>query len=385
MKRLSLFVIVFILENPLCSFAAEATFGHLNWGPLPVPGLSCQNSGVGLKELGILKSQYRDRLLKAAEQDLKREFSVIPVLTLQGHKASEPKHQESVALVGLFSHVLNLTLCSRIDESELGSKCAIKAKAVLTSWLKNYTPMGDPITENHFTELFQAIDLMRPLMTKDESHDFDLWILSFINAGDSFFESKMKGHGKEGNNWNTWRMAIRAVGASVLNDSKLKDETQKLIDQQIQHNFNRDAKGETDGRSIDFIERDALHYHTYDMQAWMTMVQLTPCLVSANSRKDIERGIPFFKPFANGTEKHMEFARSKISFDQVRAKDGDPHYQVHEWKGMGGLDESPYQALMVMARTAYPSTLPWTDSVINAKVGPFIQAQAKLMGEKRDF
>ena len=162
------------------------------------------------------------------------------------------------------------------------------------------------------------------------------------------------------NNWNTWRVAIRA---------------------QIRDNFVRDAKGETDGTSLDFVQRDALHYHVYDMSAWIMIADFTPCLLDANGKRDIEAGLSFLKPYYLGEKQHQEFVNTRVQEDRDRGRAGDVTFQAHRWRPEEGDDSGINRRLMRWARPIFPSIQPWTQQYEDTDYDPSVKFLAMLWGE----
>jgi hypothetical protein len=108
----------------------------------------------------------------------------------------------------------------------------------------------------------------------------------------------------------------------------LIDQTIKMYEKQITQNIL------PDGSSIDFHERDALHYQLYDMQPLLTLA-----IAARNNKYDfynyrsptrssLAGAVAFLLPFANGSQTHAEFVNSTVAFDRQRAAAGEGEYKA---------------------------------------------------------
>jgi hypothetical protein len=81
-------------------------------------------------------------------------------------------------------------------------------------------------------------------------------------------------------------------------------------------------------------ERDALHYHCYDIEPLLELA------IAANnhgtnlytykskSGASLEKSVKFLLPFCSGEKKHPEFVKSTVAFDRKRAESGDENYKA---------------------------------------------------------
>ena len=113
-----------------------------------------------------------------------------------------------------------------------------------------------------------------------------------------------------------------------MHDKEAIDKTVALYIDQIDHNLH------ADGSSYDFYERDALHYHMYDIEPLLTLA-----IAARNSGVDLygyqsregaslAKAVAFLLPFAQGTKTHAEFVNSKVGFDKKRADAGQKEYEA---------------------------------------------------------
>ncbi len=78
------------------------------------------------------------------------------------------------------------------------------------------------------------------------------------------------------------------------------------------------------GESIDYIRRDALHYHQYDMEPWLEIAISSGSVAFKNV---CTRLFSFLEQqILNPPEKHYEFNNSSDSFDALRWQASQPEY-----------------------------------------------------------
>ena len=87
--------------------------------------------------------------------------------------------------------------------------------------------------------------------------------------------------------------------------------------------------GSANGSSLDYKQRDAMHYHVFDLEAWNEIVLVTGCC-----GQNVDRAFRFFENTLRADPNHVEFANSTAPIDGKRAAGGfeyakaqsyDPH------------------------------------------------------------
>jgi hypothetical protein len=87
-----------------------------------------------------------------------------------------------------------------------------------------------------------------------------------------------------------------------------------------------------DGTTVDFGERDALHYVTYDLQPLVTAALAARrhnrnwLNERAPSGATLAAALNWLTPYATGAKTHDEFVRSTVPFDAKRREAGLPGY-----------------------------------------------------------
>lgn len=197
----------------------------------------------------------------------------------------------------------------------------------LLAWSTTYQPSFDPIDETHLDSLMLAYDLTAsalPVKTRNAAVAF---IANLANGYVTRVDAQPRPlTGTYRNNWESHRVKLIAMAAFTLDDRKLIAAAQRLFIEQIGANI------APDGATVDFAERDALHYVTYDLQ---------PLVVAALSARRHNRNwlaqraangatlglaLDWLVPYALGEKTHEEFAHSSVAFDAKRRDAGLPGY-----------------------------------------------------------
>lgn len=155
------------------------------------------------------------------------------------------------------------------------------------------------------------------------------------------------------NNWQTWRIALRATASGFLRDAREQKQTKIILDQIFEKNLPENSPG------FDSEHRDAMLYHVYNLQAWLTVAWYTPNLLSPSQLKRIDQAVAFLRPFYLGEQKHIEFANSKVSWDKVRADSGETDYKNLAWV------PAHADSMLRIARCVFPSSRSWTSEIEN--------------------
>ncbi len=197
----------------------------------------------------------------------------------------------------------------------------------LFAWTTTYQPNFNPIDETNFESLILAYDLTAsalPVKTRNAANAF----ISKLVTGyiDDMDKQPRPLTGTYRNNWQSHRVKLVAMGAFTIDDRKLINAAQHLFVEHIGDNI------APDGTTIDFAERDALRYVTYDLQPLVTAA-LTARRHNRNwlperaqSGATLAEALNWLTPYALGTRTHEEFVKSSVPFDARRRKAGLPGF-----------------------------------------------------------
>ncbi|MCZ6914236.1 MAG: alginate lyase family protein, partial [Rickettsia endosymbiont of Ixodes persulcatus] len=112
-----------------------------------------------------------------------------------------------------------------------------------------------------------------------------------------------------------------------INNDSLKNWAIDTYKNQIAKNLN------ADGSSYDFHERDALHYHIYDVDPLMVAATImyrdkrfNAYGYKAETGSSLKGSVDWLVPFFTREKTHAEWVNSKSSFDKKRAANGEKGY-----------------------------------------------------------
>jgi hypothetical protein len=120
------------------------------------------------------------------------------------------------------------------------------------------------------------------------------------------------------------------MSAFTLDDRKLINAAQRLFVEHIGNNI------EPDGSTVDFAERDALHYVTYTLQPLVTAALAARrhnrnwLQERAANGATLADALNWLTPYALGAKAHEEFVHSSVAFDAQRREAGLPGFSG-EW------------------------------------------------------
>jgi hypothetical protein len=197
----------------------------------------------------------------------------------------------------------------------------------LYAWATTYQPSFNPIDETHFDGMILAYDLTAsalPVKTRNATAAF---IAKLTNGYVAQIDAQPRPlAGTFRNNWQSHRIKLVAMGAFTLDDRKLINAAQRLFVEQLGNNV------APDGSTVDFAERDALHYVTYDLEPLVTAA----LAARRHNRNWLQERAPngatlaaalnWLTPYALGTKTHEEFVHSTVAFDAERREAGLPGF-----------------------------------------------------------
>ncbi len=345
----------------LAGCASTNDLGRLNWGPRNVDELQATLAVPGKTQPG---RALRRLLARAAEPQ--RDAIVVRRLQVEGKLEKDPRYVESQAAIRPLRDLAGTSLCARLAATPQREDCARRSDAGIKAWTTINHPTGNPINDSSLMTVLLALDLTLPRLTEDDRKTAEAWARTVIERGDAFF-SKLNGRDDRPiNNWQSWRVGLRAVAAKVLGDGGELEKTRQLIDRHVAVNIYED------GSTYDFVHRDALHYHIYDLRPLVDVALFAPDALSSEARAAILRGLRFLEPYVSGAKQHVEFARSRVKFDQERRQAGQADFALAPWR----TEEA--RLLLRLARTVFPEIAAWTAKFVDENYSPFDKAVAAL-------
>lgn len=328
----------------------------LNWGNL--------FSKIQNEKNSVLQKQIQNVLRHAREDNV--SIQAVKNLFSAGIIFSDPKRISTDAAVKNLPYLVYWAACGRL-ESDLNNKkkCIDLFKFGVMSWVNTYEPDGNPINELNLFPIFLSIDVGRDFFSLDEQKLINTWLNRILAAEQNHFVvSNYKSDFKT--NHRSWSLAVMSLCAKLLNSAaKLSDLKAQWIDH-AKVNLNND------GSTLDFYMRDALHYHIYNVQAYVWTQKFVPEILNLELNQKIENCVQFLKPFYSGVEQHIEFVKTTVEFDKVRRDAGDTGFLNSLW------DAKKARALLLMSRSLYPAIKSWTENVVDENYSPYLKLISNL-------
>ncbi|CAB3768095.1 alginate lyase family protein [Paraburkholderia solisilvae] len=198
---------------------------------------------------------------------------------------------------------------------------------VLYAWVTTYQPSFNPIDETRFEALILAYDMTAsalPVKTRNAAVAF---LTKFANGYIAQIDAQPRPlTGTFRNNWQSHRIKLIAMAAFTLDNRKMIEAAQRLYVEHIGDNI------APDGSTVDFAERDALHYVTYDLQPLVTAALAARrhnrnwLPEKAQNGASLAAALDWLTPYATGAKTHEEFAHSSVPFDSKRREAGLPGF-----------------------------------------------------------
>jgi hypothetical protein len=338
---------------------------QLNWGLL---------AGFDLTRATQVPTELA-RIWQLAQQSLGMVVQPIERFELAGTLNGHPGHVRSDQAKRPFGAIFALAVASQTAAEPLRSESLRTAAAALLAWARVYPPTGNPIDEWFFVPLLQAADLVAADLGAADQCALLGWVSEFDLAADRFYEQKTYRNPARANNWMSRRLLIRAIAATVGGLPSQRAELPAQLHEFAARNYVAGASGRPDGRTYDFAQRDALHYHIAAVQPLVEIMLSTPDALPATVRTAVLSGLDFVRPYFLRHAQHIEFAGTTISFDLARRDDGNPVFQQMPW------DPAHGRVLLRLARPVFPEIRSWTEDILDARYEARIKLLAAIHGE----
>ena len=340
---------------------------RLNWGYLSQWWHQSNGDAAVPSDLG--------RIWQVAAQSVDLVVDPIERFELAGTLNGHPGHVRSDEAKLPFPRIFALGVAAGTAAEPLASRSLATAASALLAWARVYSATGNPIDEWFFLPLLDAIDLVAGSLPADDEALLMGWVEAFLVSGDRFYSRLAPQNNARANNWMARRLVIRTVAATVSGDGDARASTPGLLRDFVERNFVPGPDGVRDGRTFDFVQRDAFHYHIAALQPLVEITLFAPDLVDESVRSALLAGLDFLMPYVLGERRHIEFAQSTIAFDRERRDDGNPAFQLAPWDPRGA------RVLLRLARAAFPQIRSWTDDLVDASYDPRTKLLAAIFGE----
>lgn len=273
-----------------------------------------------------VKAHWQD-LLKDADAALKDAPNPPDTILTEGILQGDPRKIKTWKSIEDMQKVYALAFAYKITNN---TKYLTKTVDFLMSWANKNQPQGNPINDTNLDKIIFAYDLVKVDLATTAKTVIIAWltkvgqqqIISFDKAVSKVALTSM-------NNWNSHRIKEVAEVAWSIDDEKMKVWVKDNYNKQIAVNLN------ADGSSFDFHERDALHYHIYDVDPLLVAATIlhrdkkiadNPYSFTSATGSSLKASLNWLVPFFSGEKSHAEWINSKSAFDRKRAANGEKAY-----------------------------------------------------------
>ncbi len=298
----------------MLAFGAQAAHAAMNFCAAPAMQSSERtNADPGVRAL-----------VKMVQSHVDDQPRPLARLHTEGTLPHEGIYDQSVAAEKDFGLMRDAALAWRATGDERYLRLVDR---FLFAWTTTYQPSFNPIDETNFESLILAYDMTAsalPVKTRNAANAFITKMVTGYVADIDKQPRPLTGTYR--NNWQSHRVKLVAMGAFTIDDHKLINAAQRLFVEHIGDNI------APDGSTVDFAERDALHYITYDLQPLVTAALAARwhncnwLPERAQSGATLAEALNWLTPYALGTKTHEEFVKSTVPFDAKRREAGLPGY-----------------------------------------------------------
>lgn len=203
-----------------------------------------------------------------------------------------------------------------------------KASVYLIAWADSNFSRGDPIDDTNLDPAIEAYDMIKSDLVPGERKRISRW---FSRTADAEIHARYNqpDRATSHNNWNSHRLKIVGEIGFAIDDKNLQNYAINGIKEQIGRNLL------PDGSSEDFVSRDALHYHVYDLEPLLKLAIVLQRATGvdyytyqAPSGSSIQKSVEWLLPYLDGRMTHAEFVNSTVDFDRRRAQNGESSYKA---------------------------------------------------------
>ena len=182
-----------------------------------------------------------------------------------------------------------------------------QAKKYLLAWAGAHQPNGHPINETRLEGFLWAYDLLYCEFNATEHRIIKIWLLNLQSNKHNWKFGSSSGK----NNLRTHQLKILLMLDRLLEDEKSLNADKETLRQHLDKNLLQD------GISVDYEERDALHYHVYNLEPWLEIALLEPQYFPR-----VKASYDYLIKQVKDGNIHNQFANSKQKIDTKRAKGG---------------------------------------------------------------
>ncbi|WP_316832363.1 alginate lyase family protein [Pedobacter aquatilis] len=257
---------------------------------------------------------------KSADDFLSELPNPVDTIRTEGLLRGNPKKERTAVALRDMNKMYVLALQYKITGNK---EYLSKADEFLIAWAGVNTPNGDPIDDTNLDKAIEAYDLIKDDIPSKDKFLITAWLkataLAEINS-----KRMNRNQGTGINNWNAHRLKIVGEIGYALNNLEFINWTIERLKKHIEVNLNED------GTSFDFKERDAMHYHIYDLEPMLRLALLIKRAGGENfytyqspKGSSIKKSVDWLIPYIKGEKQHEEYINTTVKFDRDRAKNNE--------------------------------------------------------------
>ncbi len=298
-------------------------WGLLAW-PQPAAGQAtfALVSPDGVAALRTKRETPRAReVIRAAKAAAQRDPHALAQVHTEGTLPHEGTYDQSREAMRDWPAMRDLALGFALTGDETYLRAVTRYFA---AWLDAYRASLNPIDETGLDNVILAYDLAGKWLPDDLRQKMTKLMHALATGYLAVQPNTRKG--TTVNNWQSHRLKLITLSAFALNDPGLITNARRALQTQLDYNLR------ADGSTVDFEQRDALHYVVYDLEPLFTAVLAAKAHgldwynMKNRSGASLETALQWLKPYAAGARTHEEFAHTTVEFDRTRAKAGLPGF-----------------------------------------------------------
>jgi len=265
---------------------------------------------------GEAKKEFQT-LRREADASIKDHGRPSARINTAGRLAADPQKVKSLVSLEDMKKLYALGYSYAVTSN---SAYSAAARRIIINWAKANQPTGTPIDDTKLEPLFVAYDLTRSTFSASERITVEDWLRKLARLE---LQSALTNSVTARNNWNSHRLKVVGLIAFLLDDADLIKYAVEGFKMQIEANLR------PDGSSSDFHQRDALHYHCYDLEPLLILAVtarqkgIDLYHYRSPSGASLAKSVEFLVPYCDGTRTHAEWVHTKVKLDRARAEAGE--------------------------------------------------------------